>query len=189
MATLNALRSPLRLGVLADEVSLPAWVHRLVWQAVSGPIAELALLVLRDPGAPAPRPRQRLAFRAYEQLDRRFFGGRDDHAERVHESPLFASCARRIVTPLRRADGEMLAAEDVAAIRAANLDVLLQLGFGSLKGEVLGAARHGIWEFAHDVAARSGAPPLFWELANAHPVTEVCLLAHDLAGTRVLYRS
>ncbi len=178
----------LRVGVLLDDESLPAWSHRLVWQAASGPVAELALLVLRHPAAPPPRPRPPLSFGAYERLDRRLFGGRNDYADPVTRSPLFEG-PRLVAMPQSSPDGERLVEGDVETIRAARLDVLLQLGFGPLRGDVLGAARHGIWSFAHEDAAQRGVPPLFWELARGDLVTEIALLAHDLAGTRVLYRS
>lgn len=179
----------LRVGVLLDGESLPAWAHRLLWQAVSGPVAELVLVIRRDPAAPPSRPSPPRLFRAYERLDRRLFGGLRDHSERVIGSPLLSNRTRLVVMPRAVENGESLDPDDVAAIRAAQLDVLLQLGFGSLQGEVLGAARHGVWTFAHDEAARRGVPPFSWELARADFATEPALLARDPDGTRVLYRS
>ena len=180
---------PLRVGALLDGEALPAWAHRLLFQATATPVAELALIVLRDGQARPARPRAPFAFRAYQTLDRRLFGGRSDHAEPIVDSPLLASCPRLVATPIVCDGGEALAPETVEAIRAQRLDVLLQLGFGSLRGAILGAARHGVWTFAHDELARQGVPPLFWELAQDTPVTETTLLARDASGTRVLYRS
>ena len=181
--------APLRVGALLDGEALPAWAHRLLFQATTAPVAELALIVLRDGQALPARPRAPFVFRAYETLDRRLFGGRADHAEPIVDSPLLASCPRLVATPIACDGGEELAPETVEAIRAQRLDVLLQLGFGSLRGGILGAARHGVWTFAHDERARQGVPPLFWELAQHTPVTETTLLARDASGTRVLYRS
>jgi hypothetical protein len=168
---------------------LPAWAHRLLWQAVSGPIAELVLVVQRDPAAPPSRPSPPRLFRAYERLDRRLFGGPRDHAEPVVDSPRLEGCPRLLALPRPVERGEVLAPADVAAIRDTRLDVLLPLGFGSLQGDVLGAARQGVWTFAHDEAARRGAPPFSWELARDDLATEPTLLARDPSGTRVLYRS
>jgi hypothetical protein len=181
--------APLRVGVLLDGESLPAWAHRLLWQVTASPLAELQLIVLRDGQSRPARPRPPLVFRAYEKLDRRLFGGRQDHAEPVVDSPLLGGCKRLTVQPVACDGGESFPAAVVEAIRADRLDVLLQLGFGSLRGDILGAAKHGIWTFEHDERERNGIPPLFWELAQATPITETTLLARDPSGTRVLYRS
>lgn len=179
----------LRVGALLDGETPPAWAHRLLWQLTASPLAELQLIVLRDGQGRPARPRAPLAFRAYEKLDRRLFGGRQDHAEPVIDSPLLRGCERLTVKPVACDGGESFPAEMVAAVRAHQLDVILQLGFGSLCGEILAAARHGVWTFAHDERERHGIPPLFWELALGTSITATTLLARDASGTRVLYRS
>jgi len=109
---------PLRVGALLDGEALPAWAHRLLFQATATPVAELALIVLRDGQARPARPRAPFAFRAYQTLDRRLFGGRSDHAEPIVDSPLLASCPRLVATPIVCDGGEALAPETVEAIRA-----------------------------------------------------------------------
>ena len=69
---------------------------------------------------------------------------------------------------------------DVQAIRAYKLDVLLRLGFNILKGDILTAARCGIWSYHHgDPEFYRGAPPQFWEMAEGNPLSGVVLQILD----------
>ena len=56
------------------------------------------------------------------------------------------------------------------------LDVLIWLGSTDLRGEVLGAARAGVWSFTFgDRRVKRGGPPGFWEVHEASPVTGAAL--------------
>jgi hypothetical protein len=81
--------------------------------------------------------------------------------------------------------------QDVAEIRKYNLDIILRFSFGILRGEVLDAARYGIWSFHHDDEQKyRGAPPAFWEIYHQDPVTGAVLqrLTDRLDGGIVLHK-
>lgn len=87
--------------------------------------------------------------------------------------------------------GERFSASDVATIRSHNLDMMLRFSFGIIKGEVLTAARHGVWSFHHgDERSFRGRPPGFWELDERRPVVGAILqrLTERLDGGVVLHR-
>lgn len=61
---------------------------------------------------------------------------------------------------------------DVAAIKAWNLDVILRMGSGILRGGILDAARHGILSFHHgDNRTHRGGPAGFWEVLERRDTT------------------
>jgi hypothetical protein len=63
-------------------------------------------------------------------------------------------------------------AEDVAAIRRSNLDFILRFGFNIIRGDILHAARFGVWSFHHDDEEKyRGTPPAFWEIYTDDDVT------------------
>jgi hypothetical protein len=65
---------------------------------------------------------------------------------------------------------------DVSTIRNYDLDFILRFGFNIIRGEILQAARLGIWSFHHDDEQKyRGGPPCFWEIYNRDPVTGVIL--------------
>ena len=54
---------------------------------------------------------------------------------------------------------------DIQEIKSRNLDFIIRFGFGILKGEILNAAKWGIWSFHHgDEQFFRGGPPGFWEI-------------------------
>lgn len=86
---------------------------------------------------------------------------------------------------------EYFAVADVQAIRGFELDFILRFAFGVIRGEILAAARHGVWSFHHDDEERfRGGPPCFWELYTNEPVTGSILqrLTERLDGGIVLHK-
>ena len=61
---------------------------------------------------------------------------------------------------------------DVATIRSHGLDMILRFGFNIIRGDILDAARNGVWSFHHDDELKyRGGPPCFWEIYNRDPET------------------
>ncbi len=65
---------------------------------------------------------------------------------------------------------------DIKEIENKNLDFLIRFGFGILKGDILNAAKYGIWSFHHgDEKEFRGGPPGFWEILRNKSTTS-CIL-------------
>ncbi len=82
--------------------------------------------------------------------------------------------------------------DDITAIKAYDLDILIRLGFRILRGEILNAARFGVWSYHHgDNYANRGAPAGIWEVLEGAPCTGSVLqiLNEDLGNGVVLARS
>ncbi|RIL07049.1 MAG: hypothetical protein DCC71_04455 [Proteobacteria bacterium] len=176
-----------RVGIVVCGSVLPAWQHRIVWELSQGERAALALVV-ELAGARA-RGTRGFVFRAYERIDQRLFGAPRDATTPVDATALLAPVPRRSARAVRRSEGWDLAPRDLEALRGAQIDVLIQLGGGTLAGAVLDAARLGVWTFAHDDDVRRGIAPLCAEVLRGDEVTETRLVARTGAGERVLYRS
>ncbi|MGB0672206.1 MAG: glucosamine inositolphosphorylceramide transferase family protein, partial [Rhodospirillales bacterium] len=79
--------------------------------------------------------------------------------------------------------------DDLAAIRALGLDVLVRCGSGILKGGILVVCRFGVLSFHHaDNRVNRGGPPGFWEVFNRDPATGFVIqrLSEELDGGDVL---
>lgn len=56
---------------------------------------------------------------------------------------------------------------DIDKINSYNLDIIFRFGFNIIRGNILNAAKYGIWSFHHDDEMKyRGAPPCFWEIYN-----------------------
>lgn len=81
--------------------------------------------------------------------------------------------------------------EDIAAITALDLDVLVRAGSGILRGNILHSARYGILSLHHaDNRINRGGPPGFWEVLQKEPYTGFVIqkLTEELDGGEILYR-
>jgi hypothetical protein len=188
----------LRVGLLVDSLVVPAWVARVVDDIQRSDVAEVALVVVNQ----APRPRRslrrlvaergRLLHKAYMALDARLFRVPQNPFRRRDLAPALAGVPALPVTPEQTRHSDYFPADAVQAIRDARLDVAFRFGFRILRGDVLKAARHGVWSFHHgDNLVNRGSPPGFWEVVEREPVTGSILqvLTSDLDAGRVLYRS
>ncbi len=189
----------LRVGVLLDSFTVPAWVRKVLAEVQGSTVAEIVLVV--ENGRPPRRDgflaalwkrRKHLLYEAYARLDRKLLKARPDAFARVDASDLLRGCPVLAVTPEQTRHSDTFRPEDLAAIRAHDLDVALRFGFRILRGEVLAIARHGVWSYHHDDnQAIRGGPPGFWEVMEDHAATGSVLqvLTEDLDGGRVIYRS
>jgi methionyl-tRNA formyltransferase len=193
--------NPLRVGVMLDSLTVPAWIAHVLRQLAEAPFVELALVVLNaEPRPPAPRfarlrspRRHHLLFQLYARVDRRVFRRDPDAFAEVAMADELRSVPKREVVPLRpRRFEHRFAAEAIDEIRAADLDVLIRFGFNIIRGEILECARYGVWSYHHgDNREYRGSPDFFWEMYEGNPVTGTMLgvLTDELDAGRVLYRS
>ena len=71
---------------------------------------------------------------------------------------------------------EYFADHDVEQIKHQGLDVIIRFSFGIIRGDILEAARYGVWSFHHgDEQKYRGGPPGFWEIYRKEAVTGAIL--------------
>ena len=102
-------------------------------------------------------------------------------------------CPKTYITAIKSPSGLVYRYSDADCdeVKQLNLDVIIRCGSGILRGEILQAARYGIWSFHHgDNRWNRGGPPGFWEVYFRRPSTGVILQCLDdtLDGGRVLLR-
>jgi hypothetical protein len=143
------------------------------------------LWLLRD-----PRRRRALLFGLYQRYDQRNAG--------PHNPEAVVDCTARLapftsisVRPVRQRFVDRFPADAIECIRAHQLDVLLRFGFRILRGDILTAARYGVWSYHHgNGELYRGGPSCFWELYEANPITGAVLqeLTEELDAGLVLQK-
>ena len=186
---------------MVDSYAVPAWIAHIIRQLAEADFVEVALVVTN--AEPAPRqprfsrlrsPRRRhLLFNLYRRFDERLFATEGSAFEPVDVRVTLASVPILSTVPHRpKAFEYRFDLDSVARIRAADRDVMIRFGFDIIRGEILDAARYGIWSYHHgDSRHYRGGPAFFWEMYEGNPVTGTVLqvLCDELDGGRVLYRS
>lgn len=182
----------LRWGLMCTGTELPEWAARCVEQLLDLPFVELSLLIV-DGRRASRSVRERLRYLTpntflFQLWSRAFMKPRAtkarDLGDRLEHVPA-RTCRVRHVGKY----SEYFEPEDVEAIQAHELDFMLRFSFGIIRGEILEAARFGVWSFHHgDEQAYRGAPPCFWEIARGEHVTGAILqrLTDRLDGGVVL---
>lgn len=191
---------PLKVGLLVDSLTQPRWVYDIVDEIQRSPFARIALVIANgDVDQPErgvmrklARNRKRLAYALYTRIDEGLFRRQPDAFTEASIADLVGGVPSIRVTPIKKRFSDYFSSEDVAAIRAYDLDVALRLGFRILRGDSLRIARHGVWSYHHgDNLVNRGGPPGFWEVMLNEPVTGSVLqvLTDELDNGQVIYRS
>ena len=80
------------------------------------------------------------------------------------------------VIPIIKGISTYFSESDIEKIKSFDLDFILRFGFDIIRGEVLTAARYGVWSYHHDdERVVRGGPPGFWEFMRKIPRNGVIL--------------
>lgn len=93
------------------------------------------------------------------------------------------------LSPKRKGFLDIFSSKDSDQIKAYNIDIILRHEFNIIKGEILDAAKYGIWSFHHgDNSINRGGPPGFWEIVLKNPTIGVTLqkLTPELDGGYII---
>jgi hypothetical protein len=189
-------RDPLRVGLLLDSKTLPRCFSEVVDHILQSNFARLEMLIFnaskKDGVTAAPlkrRPvgkamdlflsrhrRQFLLFGLYQRWDRRHIVPATDPDAQVDCAARLENIDSISVIPIGKRFVHRFPTEAIELIREKNLDVLIRFGFNILRGDILAAARYGIWSYHHgDGDFYRGGPSHFWEIVERNPLSGVML--------------
>jgi hypothetical protein len=202
-----AARPPLRIGIMLDSSKPSGFFAQVIEDIQASNFAKIELLVYRRktsaPKAPKSRlgnwserllnstKRKRLLYEMYQKFDQPNQGPNHPLTS-VDCTDRLAGIERIEVEPIGKKFVHRFPDDALDQIRAKNLDVILRFGFNILHGDILKAARYGVWSYHHgDNDFYRGGPALFWELPEHSPLSGVLLqvLTEELDGGLVLCKS
>ena len=189
----------IRVGIMLDTVHLPAWYYSILDSITKSDYATLELVIFPE------HPRQKTTFSdnlranpetffytAYTELENRLLGREPDAFAPIDAQKLLQNVPKIVVQPQKSAISEWIEKEDVEKIKEYQLDVILPYGFGIFKGDILDAARYGLWSYYHDdTTVQRGGPPGFWATFERRGERGAILqvLTEDVDKGMVIYRS
>ena len=173
---------------------MPKWEQECIDHLVSSGMAELSLVILDDQQNYPPRSLaekvksvglSKLFFQIYMRTVYRPSSGKMVPTAGWYEAAPKISC----IVDKKGKFSQHFKARDLETIRGYNLDFIIRFGFNIIRGEVLKAARYGVWSFHHDnEVIYRGGPPCFWEIYKKDAETGVILqrITHKLDGGIIL---
>lgn len=177
----------LRVGVLLDGWRVPRYVATILEDISRCNFADVEVAVVLAAASVAPRERlSSLAHEAYVRADRLAGGEQDPLAEVEAGAGLMG--VDRLEFTSGKADQPWLGPEAIEELRRRKLDVILRFCTGLPRGEVLRAARYGVWSyhFGADEDPRCGTP-FFQQHAARAPTRDVLLeVLEDEPGAGVV---
>lgn len=178
----------LRVGILCNGTTFQSWQAQAIRHVMAVPGVKIVLLIIDRRSSEGPlkirSPFYQFLYRQYRQ---RFFKPAAMAIEDL--SAELAGIDRISCSPITIGIRETFNASDLKAIKDHQPDVLLRSGFNILSGEILTAAKYGVWSFHHgDETEFRGGPPGFWEIMRGSKITGAILqrLTEKLDGGQVL---
>lgn len=181
----------LKIGILCDSFKFKRWQQEIIDQIFLTSGLNLSLLILNEQKTSKPSI-NKLGYRALTYFDRKFFSVQQDAFQAIDMDESLEEVPVLRVDPKPLKFGVKFSSEDVTKVESHDLDVLIRFGFGIIKGDILNAARYGVWSLHHgDNKVNRGGPPGFWEVVNSESITGITLqkISADLDGGKVLRKS
>ncbi len=188
----------LRVGVMLDSYRIEAWEYRMLEAVIRSDYASLELVVLNQGGDekkssayPMLSAPDTFFYRAYTKLEDRVSGPKPaflpmDARDLLRNIPVLE------IKPEMDKHSDRFGEQDSEKIKKFRLDVMVKRGFRMLTGDILKAAKYGVWAYHHDdITSLRGGPPGFRETFERTGERGVVLqiLTDNPDNGIVLYRS
>ena len=179
---------PLRLGIVLSSSQVPGWIYYLIDKlTICSAIDPLFFVLKSDSWGPASSDRHPVLFGLWATVDHWVRYPKTD-ALRLRDLRLLLESRSIPVFLLQARSTAHLSDDDIARLKAANLDLLLCLG-NSTPGVGLSAcASLGVWSVQDGATA---IPGQFWDMLVGHPVTRYGpqVIEQTHGRTKIVYRS
>jgi hypothetical protein len=192
-------RSKLKVGILLDSYSIPAWAFASLERIFNLDCVEISVIILNDKANPQKyspdlfySSNYPVAYRLINKIDKAIFGRGPDAFALKNARELFAYIPEIIVKTGSPGELGCFSVTDVAKIEGFQLDILIRMGFDTLAGEIITAAKYGVWSHYHgDPWKTRSNLPGFWEVINNIPETGSILYITGKESEigKILYRS
>ncbi len=175
MAT-EDLKQEIKFGIMCNGTVFPAWQAIAIENLLSSDQVKCELLIIDD-NAPLQKSGKRklkhLLWYPYNRMSKM----RSRSFKQIDLSNQL-NAVRSIICQTFKQDkfSQLFMDSDISKIKESDLHFILRFGFGIIRGEILNAAKYGIWSFHHDdEQIYRGGPPCFWEIYKDDKVTAAIL--------------
>lgn len=186
----------IKIGILIQDFEkLDNWELRIIEEIKKNPTLEVSLLI-KDGRTEVKVPKKknvlgRFLFRKQRKIEAKLYKGKyalntvnkDEIVQFLNQIECIKLC------PKRQGWLDIFSQTDPEMVKAYHLDIILRHEFNIIRGDILNAAKYGIWSFHHsDNSIIRGAPAGFWEIILKQPVIGVTLqrLTPELDGGWVI---
>ncbi|MEP6846213.1 MAG: hypothetical protein ABI861_09425 [Panacibacter sp.] len=173
----------IKVGLLIDSFFVPAWIHETLKRVSETAYITIPVIVKKNDEAFAFRGFNYVAYNLYGKISRKYGKAKPKAFLRKNISKLFTN-----IPVLNTA--AILQEKEINAIKTYGLDVLIKFGFDKIDGDILSAARLGVWAFDNErIFGAAGSNAGVWEVVNSNCSTAITLEMLGKKSNDVLYQS
>lgn len=192
-------KNKLKIGILLDDINIPAWSYKMINDIAESDYADIGLVIIDDVRKNTNLKKQSHSSTTFKNkcsliirktleliykktIERNTY--LPDANKMVSSSLLLSEVPTKT---LRTADEN-----DINAIKEHKIDILVQIELGDYSENIIKAAKYGIWSIHHgDCQKNRGGPPGFWESMESWPETGSVLhiVSGDINNKKALCRS
>ena len=199
-------KKKLKTGILLNDYFISAWSYKMLEKIADSHFAEISLVILNGREkvrinttviSKIKNNRGRLSYLFVRRILELLYQKLIERNTYIPKSGELVDCRGLLknvpvirVNTERKKWSDYFSSKDIEEIRKHDLDVLVRNGFGILRGDILTAAKVGVWSFHHgDNCINRGGPACFWESMASWPETGSILqiLTEDLDNGKVLW--
>lgn len=189
----------LKIGLLIDTTNVPYWIYLMIEKIIQSNYAEIDLLIINGSEisknnniTKIKNNRNYFLYKIYTKLENKVYKQEPNAFATYNLKKILTDIKELTIIPKQTKYSDYVEDKDIQKIVKNNLDVIIRLGFRILKGDILKAAKCGVWSFHHgDNDINRGGPAGFWEVFQNQPVTGSILqiLNEELDEGKILVKS
>lgn len=189
----------LKIGLMVDSTNVPYWVYAMIEKINQTSYAKIGLVIVNGSEIPKNGSLSKIKnnknyflYKTYTKLENKIYKPELDVFTTYDLKNKLSNVKELTIIPKQTKYSDWIKPEDVKEILENDLDVIVRLGFRILRGDILKAAKCGVWSFHHgDNDVNRGGPAGFWEVFQNHPVTGSILqiISEELDEGKVLAKS
>jgi hypothetical protein len=174
-------RQKLRFGIMCEGTNFYQWQADAITQLLANKDIECHLLIIDSQSRLSKKFRYLRRRARLKNILWLAFGMYCQVVSRANKKVSLEDLLKDIPTIKCRVStkgkySQYFSEQDVLEINNHRLDFILKFGFGIIRGEILKAAKYGVWSFHHgDEQQYRGGPPGFWEICKKETVTGAIL--------------
>ena len=189
----------LRIGLLTDTDNIPAWSYKMLERIINGHSSEIVLNVKNSKPSEIEKSssnrlwsnKNHVLWSLYVKVENKLFRPQPNAFQEKNINAII-NCDVITVQTKQIENSDVFLSDDIKKIESYDLDVLINLCFIGLQGEILDLPKCGIWSYCHsDRSINRGGPPGAWEVFKGQDLIGVMLeiLSDKIDAGKILAKS
>jgi hypothetical protein len=185
----------IKLGLLTDSFCIPAWIYSSLERVARSSHAEFSLMILDEKSNDGTRSDHtkingdHIIYKLFNKIDEKLYLRKPDALQPKDLHGILSNIPVVRANPIRDGDINCYQAAEINQIKENNIDLLVKIGPGNLKGEILTVAKNGVWTYQiGSTAGIDGDLQGYWDAVERQSGTNASLirLAEDMFNSKVL---